>query len=331
MADYININGNNIPIRASDPSNPILGEVWYNLTTNALKGQGVTTSGTWASAPAFPVASRGGYGFGTPLAGLTAGGIVGTVINTSYEWNGSAWGTGGNLTASGFIGGGGGIQTAAVYSGFGGGSPPAPSTTNDYDGTSWASGNPLNTNRYYGKGGGPTAAVLLVGGNGDPGIRNQMEFYDGTSWASQPQSLNTARSNSGGAGNQTDAIVWQGYVGAGSHTNATEVWNGATWTAVNNFLISNEGSGSGDGQTDNSSSAVSLGTSNPETGNSYVWDGTCWASDTAMSNGRGTAYQLGGNPSALYIGGFDGSPSNTTDVEEWTGPGVATTVTFSSS
>jgi hypothetical protein len=44
MADYININGNNIPIRASDPSNPILGEVWYNLTTNALKGQGAFTA-----------------------------------------------------------------------------------------------------------------------------------------------------------------------------------------------------------------------------------------------------------------------------------------------
>ena len=38
MADYININGNNIPIRASDPSNPILGEIWYNSTTNLLKG-----------------------------------------------------------------------------------------------------------------------------------------------------------------------------------------------------------------------------------------------------------------------------------------------------
>lgn len=331
MADYININGNNIPIRASDPSNPIVGEIWYNSTTNALKGQGVTTSGTWASAPAFPIAARGGYGYGPSLAGLTAGGITnGGLVSESYEWNGSAWTATGDLTSAGFIGGGGGTQTAAVYSGFGSGAPPAPSTTNDYDGNSWASGNSLNTNRYHGKGGGPTTAVLLVGGNGDPGIRNQMEFYDGTSWASQPQSLNTARSNSGGAGNQTDAIVWQGYV-APTHTNATEEWNGSTWAAVNNFLISNEGSGSGDGQTDNSSSAVSLGTSNPETGNVYVWDGTCWASDTAMSNARGSAYQLGGNPSALYMGGYDGSPANTTDVEEWTGPGVPITQTISTS
>jgi hypothetical protein len=232
MAEYREIQGAAVQSLASS-TGTIEGQIWYDTANNAFKLQSVTTSGTWASAPAFPVASRGGYGFGTPSAGLTAGGIVGTVINTSYEWNGSAWGTGGNLTASGFIGGGGGTQTAAVYSGFGTGAPPAPSTTNDYDGTSWAAGNPLNTNRYYGKGGGP------------------------------------------------------------------EVWNGSTWTAVNNFLISNEGSGSGDGQTDNSSSAVSLGTSNPETGNVYVWDGTCWASDTAMSNGRGSAYQLGGNPSAL--------------------------------
>ena len=92
MADYININGNNIPIRASDPSNPIVGEIWYNSTTNALKGQGVTTSGTWASAPAFPIAARGGYGYGPSLAGLTAGGITnGGLVSESYEWNGSAW------------------------------------------------------------------------------------------------------------------------------------------------------------------------------------------------------------------------------------------------
>jgi hypothetical protein len=330
MASYININGNNIPIRASDPANPIEGEVWYNSTTNALKAQSVTTAGAWASAPAFPVAARGGYGFGTPLAGLTAGGINsgGAVFSESYEWNGSAWTATGNLTTSGFIGGGGGTQTSAVYSGFGDGSPPAPTTTNDYDGNSWASGNPLNTSRYYGKGGGPTSAVLLVGGNGDPGIRNQMEFYDGTSWASQPQSLNVVRSISGGAGNQTDAIVWQGGSSPG-FTNTTEVWNGSAWTLVNNFLIASSGSGYGDGQTDNSASAVSLGNGDPENGNVYVWDGTCWAADTSMSNGRGTAYQLGGKPSALYIGGFDGSPANTTDVEEWTGAGSPQTVTIS--
>ena len=38
MATYINLHGNNIPIRASDPSNPSDGEIWYNTTSSSLKG-----------------------------------------------------------------------------------------------------------------------------------------------------------------------------------------------------------------------------------------------------------------------------------------------------
>ena len=53
MADYININGNNIPIRASDPSNPIQGEIWYNSTTNLLKGQGFQAA-AWATGAMSP-------------------------------------------------------------------------------------------------------------------------------------------------------------------------------------------------------------------------------------------------------------------------------------
>jgi hypothetical protein len=44
MATYKNINGTNIPIRASDPTNPILGEIWYNTTSNTLKGQAFQNS-----------------------------------------------------------------------------------------------------------------------------------------------------------------------------------------------------------------------------------------------------------------------------------------------
>jgi hypothetical protein len=46
MADYINIYGQDILAVASDPANPTLGQIWYNTTSNTLKGQGgVTTAG----------------------------------------------------------------------------------------------------------------------------------------------------------------------------------------------------------------------------------------------------------------------------------------------
>jgi hypothetical protein len=49
MADYINIRGQSIEVVASDPANPTLGQIWYNSTSNTLKGGGVTTAGAWAT------------------------------------------------------------------------------------------------------------------------------------------------------------------------------------------------------------------------------------------------------------------------------------------
>jgi hypothetical protein len=38
MADYINIRGQSIEVVASDPANPTQGQIWYNSTSNTLKG-----------------------------------------------------------------------------------------------------------------------------------------------------------------------------------------------------------------------------------------------------------------------------------------------------
>ena len=48
MATYSEIKGNNIPIRSADPSNPIVGEIWYNTTTRVLKGL-ITQSASWST------------------------------------------------------------------------------------------------------------------------------------------------------------------------------------------------------------------------------------------------------------------------------------------
>jgi hypothetical protein len=42
MAEYINIKGQSIEVVASDPANPTLGQIWYNSTSNTLKGGGVS-------------------------------------------------------------------------------------------------------------------------------------------------------------------------------------------------------------------------------------------------------------------------------------------------
>ena len=48
MAEYINIKGTNRQVLSSDPSNPTLGQIWYNTTSNTLKGRALQSS-SWAT------------------------------------------------------------------------------------------------------------------------------------------------------------------------------------------------------------------------------------------------------------------------------------------
>jgi hypothetical protein len=77
MAEYINIKGQNIEVVASDPANPTVGQIWYNSTSNTLKGGGVTTAGAWATGGNMGTARYALAGAGTQTAGLAFGGYVG--------------------------------------------------------------------------------------------------------------------------------------------------------------------------------------------------------------------------------------------------------------
>jgi len=39
MATYITLKGILIEVLAADPSNPVEGQIWYNTTTNTIRGQ----------------------------------------------------------------------------------------------------------------------------------------------------------------------------------------------------------------------------------------------------------------------------------------------------
>jgi hypothetical protein len=47
MADYKNIKGFNIQYLDSDPPNPIEGQMWFNSTTQTLKGAEVGGISAW--------------------------------------------------------------------------------------------------------------------------------------------------------------------------------------------------------------------------------------------------------------------------------------------
>jgi hypothetical protein len=75
MADYINIYGQDILAVASDPANPTVGQIWYNTTSNTLKGGGVSSVGSWATGNNMNTARMVLAGAGTQTAALAFGGV----------------------------------------------------------------------------------------------------------------------------------------------------------------------------------------------------------------------------------------------------------------
>ena len=49
MATYITVKGIAVEVLSADPSNPVEGQVWYNSSTNKLKGYNGTSNVTFTS------------------------------------------------------------------------------------------------------------------------------------------------------------------------------------------------------------------------------------------------------------------------------------------
>lgn len=330
MADYININGNNIPIRASDPSNPIQGEVWYNLTTNALKGQGFGTASVATSGTVNTARTQIG-GVGTLTAGLIYGGESPALTGATEEYDGSTWSNGGTCPATKSDMHSSGTQTAALW----GGGSPLSSDSFEYDGSTWTSGGSMTFSGrdFYSGSTGILTAALQIGGFINPGSYSAvMQEYDGSTWTNIPQTYPSAPQTNQIAttGTQTACISAGGSPGA-NELNSNE-WNGSTWTATNNLATAIR----------SSVAAGTVSASNlisghePPAGSLYstkiqTWDGTCWSQSPAtLSTGRSQSAGGGTGSSAFVATGSDGTPTYTNTTEIFTDAGPAI-VTFSSS
>ena len=62
MTTYKEIKGTQIEVVSSDPSNPVEGQVWYNSTDQAVKGEAATATGAWATTTAMSTTRWGGAG-----------------------------------------------------------------------------------------------------------------------------------------------------------------------------------------------------------------------------------------------------------------------------
>jgi hypothetical protein len=115
MAEYKGIKGFKVQYLSADPSDPIIGQTWYNSTSKDLKYTGATAAGSWATGNNINTARYGFAGAGTQTLALAFGGEVPGATDATEEYNGSAWTNNptGLNTARVFLAGCG-TQTAAL-------------------------------------------------------------------------------------------------------------------------------------------------------------------------------------------------------------------------
>jgi hypothetical protein len=97
MAEYKGIKGFKVQYLSADPSDPNIGQTWYNDTSKDLKYTSVTTAGAWATGGNLGTARTRGAGAGTQTAGLAIAGFTTSPTGATEEYNGATWTTGGTM------------------------------------------------------------------------------------------------------------------------------------------------------------------------------------------------------------------------------------------
>ena len=256
-----------------------------------------------------------------------------------------------NFTNSG---GGAGTQTAGLI--FAGRNPIAPafvSTTEEYNGSGWASGGAINTARAYIAGFGLQTAAVGAGGRTDaPGTNTTAtEEYNGSAWttvnamgsARRMQNagvgiltaglgvgpsateeydgtnwtaggaLNTTRAYLSGFGTQTAAAAAGGNLPPGTYSNAVEEYNGTSWTTVTVLPAIRQSAGAAGTQTQ----GIIFGGELPgATATAFTYDGTNWTTTGSMGT-AGFSGEPAGSGTAALAANFHAPPGVNRNTEEY--------------
>jgi hypothetical protein len=322
MADYKNILGTNIEVVSSDPSNPLLGQIWYNTTSDQLKAfANVTTPASWSTGGNMNTGRDLLTGSGTALTNtIVFGGDTGPARTGATEtYNGSTWTTVPSLNTNRSALGSATQGTSSAALGFAG--YPSTSANEEFNGSSWTSVSSYGNSGYGVSGAGTQTAGLGVGGTG--GQTSTFE-YDGSTWS--PGGTYPGGLYFGGVtGLQGAAIATSGSGGAGA--TAAKEYDGSTWTATGNYPNPSANRVSAFGtQTD----SVFHDNNAAYSTNINTYNGSVFASATNMATARGGLVGRGGSGSSGLFSADTSPRSGAT--EELTGPssGPATvTITLS--
>jgi hypothetical protein len=330
MVAYTGIQGQNILITASDPSNPTEGQIWYNSTSNLLKGYQFATVNAWATGGNLNNGRNRLGGAGSQTAALAFGGAFPAPTETSSalseSYNGTSWTATPSLnTARQYIRGVGSVNTACIA--MGGYTGANSAATESFNGSTWTTVNSMNTARLGMQSFGIQTAAITTGGfSYSPNqYRADAESWNGTSWTTVT-SLPANRQNGGGFGTQAAGAVVSGQ-NDGGNVIPTSLWNGSSWTDSPAGLNTSRAGASAAGTSQTAGLAFG-GYTTVYSGATETWNGSSWTtSPNSMATGRYLPGPAGSQTAALAFGGEGPDLAAT---EEWTGAALQTkTITTS--
>ena len=324
MATYKENHGTNIQTVTSDPDNPVNGQVWYNSTTQTIKGFTSNPAGTWSSTANLNTAryQLGGAGK-LSTAALVFGGSpppAPTAKAITEQWNGTSWTEVADLNERKALSAGVGTYTSAIAAG----GDQYTGTAETWNGSSWTNitDEPSGSNGY-GSAGADSEDAVYFGGSPPT---NVTRYWNGSSWTVL-SAMNENKSNLTGAGATYTSVLAIGGTTGGTNRNANvEEYNGSSWTEIANLNTGRTGL-TGSGEVTSALAYAGTTASSPATGATESWNGSAWTETGDLNTARAYGMTGGGagpdNESALMAGG---SPE-TAASEEFVSP-TTSTVTF---
>jgi hypothetical protein len=321
MTTFKEIRGTTIEVVSSDPSNPEVGQIWYNNTIGVLKGYR-TIPDAWTSGGNLNVARDVFAGSGTQTATVVFGGRgpAGDPVagKATENYNGTSWTNSGNMSnIRRYARGCGTTQTAALAIG-GNANPGLLTAVEAYNGSTWtaATAYPFGFDALMCLG--SQTAALAAGGpyTSVPQSQSSNE-YNGSSWTAGGN-LNNRRSSGNGIGSQTAGLIAGGYQPPVGYVDFVESYDGTSFTNGTAMPRAQAGGGSAGTQT----AALMFG-NDPSPyvpGQVISYNGSAWTtSPTNLINQRGNvATSINGAPAtaAIAVGGSNGPQTSAT--EEYT-------------
>ena len=215
----------------------------------------------------------------------------------------AAWSAGSSMSNAKNFRGGAGTQTAGLAYG---GASPYIASTEEYNGTGWASGGDLNTARSYLSGcqmGTQTAAVAAGGYDSTAAVSN-VEEYNGTTWT-EVTNVPAARGAHGSVGTLTAGMTFGGATPPGLTSNVAETYeyDGTNWTDGSDLNTARRGMGS--------AGILTAGLAFGGTGDTNAteeYDGTSWANGEDMNAAKIFMASFGVQTLAISAGDNASSP-----------------------